>query len=104
MGKQYTGSGNKKEYKSKETIMDYSNYIDKKIVINFTGGREIIGVLQGFDQVSNIVLDKAEEIMKDKLTSKEIRRRNLGIVIVRGPNVLLFYKLIRLLHYFHLKV
>lgn len=84
---------NKKSEKSgkekKETIMDFTNYLSKKIVVIFSGGREIIGVLKGFDQVSNLVMDDVEEIIKDSDDStKVVSRRNLGLAIIRGPNVI----------------
>ena len=72
--------------------MDYSSYIDKEIAVHFSGGREIIGILKGFDQVFNLVMDNVVEIFKDKNDpSKEIARRKLNIIIVRGPNVRKFF-------------
>lgn len=67
--------------------MDFSNYLNKKIKVNFTGGREAVGILKGFDQVSNLVMDDVWEIIKDPSGVKEISRRELGLIIVRGPNV-----------------
>jgi U6 snRNA-associated Sm-like protein LSm7 len=74
-----------------DSIMgDYSMYIDKKVIIHFSGGKEIFGLLKGFNQVSDLVMDEAVEIIKNK-EGNEIRRRKLGIVIVRGPNVIYFF-------------
>jgi U6 snRNA-associated Sm-like protein LSm7 len=70
--------------------MDFSPYINKKVIVNFSGGREISGVLKGFDQVSNLVLVDVVESIKDKDSQKEIRKRQLGLIIVRGPNVLFY--------------
>jgi U6 snRNA-associated Sm-like protein LSm7 len=42
--------------------MDFSGLIDKKIIVHFSGGREIIGTLKGYDQVSNMVMDEVFEI------------------------------------------
>jgi U6 snRNA-associated Sm-like protein LSm7 len=68
--------------------MDFSNLIDQKITVHFAGGREIEGILKGFDQVSNLVMDNVWEISRDKEDhSKELSRRELGLIIVRGPNV-----------------
>ena len=68
--------------------MDFSNLIDQKITVHFGGGREIDGILKGFDQVSNVVMDNVWEIFRDKEDhSKELSRRELGLIIVRGPNV-----------------
>jgi U6 snRNA-associated Sm-like protein LSm7 len=68
--------------------MDYTPYLDKEVNVSFVGGREIVGILKGFDQVSNLVMDKVVEILKDKSdNAKEIGRRYLGLLVVRGPNV-----------------
>jgi len=68
--------------------MDFSHLIDNEITVHFAGGREIIGILKGFDQVSNLVMDNVWEIFRDKEENiKELSRRELGLIIVRGPNV-----------------
>jgi small nuclear ribonucleoprotein len=51
------------------------------VIISLKGGREIRGVLQGYDVHMNLVLDKAEEETGGE-TSK------LGTLIVRGDNVI----------------
>jgi len=51
------------------------------VIISLKGGREIRGVLQGYDVHMNLVLDKAEEEIGGA-TSK------LGTLIVRGDNVI----------------
>jgi small nuclear ribonucleoprotein len=51
------------------------------VIISLKGGREIRGVLQGYDVHMNLVLDKAEE-ETGGTTSK------LGTLIVRGDNVI----------------
>jgi U6 snRNA-associated Sm-like protein LSm7 len=67
--------------------MDFSHLVDKSIVVHFAGGREAVGVLKGFDQVSNLVMDNVWEIFRDSENS-EVSRRELGLIIVRGPNVI----------------
>ncbi|MDK2915696.1 MAG: small nuclear ribonucleoprotein [Euryarchaeota archaeon] len=51
------------------------------VIISLKGGREIRGILQGYDVHMNLVLDKAEEEV-DGATQK------LGTLIVRGDNVI----------------
>ncbi len=69
--------------------MDFSHLIDKKVIINFTGGRELFGTLKNYDQVSNLIIDDAIEIFRDPNDIRnEISRRELGKLIVRGPNVI----------------
>ncbi len=51
------------------------------VIVSLKGGRELRGVLQGYDVHMNLVLDKAEEI-------EEGTSRNVGTLIVRGDNVI----------------
>ena len=74
---------------SKSIIIDLEKCIDKEVRVTFQGGREVRGVLKGFDQLVNIVLDDCVEAMHDpddpyKLTD-EVRR--LGLVVCRGLQV-----------------
>ncbi len=48
----------------KEPILDLSKYTDKKIIVKFSGGRQIQGTLKGFDQLMNLVLDDVEEMLR----------------------------------------
>ncbi|KIP03462.1 hypothetical protein PHLGIDRAFT_110821 [Phlebiopsis gigantea 11061_1 CR5-6] len=61
----------------REAILDLSKYVNERIRVKFTGGREVTGVLKGFDQLLNLVLD-------DVPTS-----RPLGLVVLRGPTITL---------------
>lgn len=52
------------------------------------GGRLVVGVLKGYDQLMNLVLDEAVEYVKD--ANEEISKdktRPLGFTVIRG-NVL----------------
>jgi small nuclear ribonucleoprotein len=51
------------------------------VLISLKGGREIRGVLQGYDVHMNLVLDKAEEEINGQLQS-------IGTLIIRGDNVI----------------
>lgn len=49
------------------------------------GGRLVVGVLKGHDQLMNLVLDETVEYMKN--ANDEIsqdRTRNLGFTVIRG--------------------
>ena len=50
------------------------------VLVRLKGGREVRGGLMSFDQHLNLVLDEAEEI-------KDNKTRRLGMIIVRGDNV-----------------
>nr|3SWN_C Chain C, U6 snRNA-associated Sm-like protein LSm7 [Schizosaccharomyces pombe 972h-]3SWN_F Chain F, U6 snRNA-associated Sm-like protein LSm7 [Schizosaccharomyces pombe 972h-]3SWN_O Chain O, U6 snRNA-associated Sm-like protein LSm7 [Schizosaccharomyces pombe 972h-]3SWN_R Chain R, U6 snRNA-associated Sm-like protein LSm7 [Schizosaccharomyces pombe 972h-] len=74
----------------KESILDLSRYQDQRIQATFTGGRQITGILKGFDQLMNLVLDDVEEQLRNpedgKLTGAI---RKLGLVVVRGTTLVL---------------
>lgn len=54
------------EKPKKENILDLSKYMDKGITVKFNGGREVRGLLKGFDALMNLVLDEGEEIVRGK--------------------------------------
>jgi small nuclear ribonucleoprotein len=51
------------------------------VIVSLKGGREIRGILQGYDVHMNLVLDKAEEEFEGSLQS-------YGTLIIRGDNVI----------------
>lgn len=44
--------------------MDLNKYKDTKVRVKFIGGRQIVGVLKGFDQLMNLVLEEVEETLR----------------------------------------
>lgn len=60
-----------------------SESIGKTVLIKLKGGQVIRGVLQGFDQHMNLVLDSSESILEEGKTER------LGTIIVRGDNVVM---------------
>ncbi|KAI9206898.1 U6 snRNA-associated Sm-like protein LSm7 [Polychytrium aggregatum] len=84
------GSGSQGERK-KESILDLTKYLDKKIRVKYAGGREVVGVLKGFDPLLNLVLDDTEEFLRDPEDSNKLLddTRTLGLVVCRGPTVIL---------------
>ncbi len=64
-----------------EKILEDS--LGKTVLIRLRGGKSIRGLLRGFDQHLNLVLEKAEDV-----TDKE-KAAELGLIIVRGDNVVM---------------
>jgi U6 snRNA-associated Sm-like protein LSm8 len=64
-----------------------SHYVDKVICIICNDGRVIVGVLRGFDQLINIILEEAQERVYSMQAG--IQQVILGIYIIRGDNVAL---------------
>ena len=52
------------EKPKKENILDLSKYQDKAVKVKFNGGREVEGVLKGWDQLMNLVLDEGKEVLR----------------------------------------
>ncbi|CDU23151.1 related to snRNP protein [Sporisorium scitamineum] len=72
------------ERPKKEAILDLSKYIDQKIRVKFAGGREVFGILKGFDQLMNLVMDEVTESLRDEEGNVTDKTRNLGLVVLRG--------------------
>ena len=62
-------------------VLDES--INKNVLIKLKGGKTITGLLQGFDQHMNLLLDQSEEIPSDG------ESKSLGSLVVRGDNVVM---------------
>jgi U6 snRNA-associated Sm-like protein LSm7 len=65
--------------------------LEKAIRVKFSGGREVSGILKGFDPLVNLVLDNTLEYLRDpdepmKLTEDT---RTLGLVVCRGTSIVL---------------
>ncbi|KAI8325681.1 like-Sm ribonucleoprotein [Martensiomyces pterosporus] len=57
-------------------------YMDKRLHLQLNAGRDVTGVLRGYDAFMNIYLDDAhEEISEDK-------RESLGKVVIRGNSII----------------
>ncbi|KAL1592229.1 U6 snRNP-associated protein Lsm7 [Paraconiothyrium brasiliense] len=56
--------------------------MDKELTVKFSGGREVIGTLKGYDQLMNLVLDEVKEAVIDE--EGNTRYRKLGLIVARG--------------------
>jgi U6 snRNA-associated Sm-like protein LSm7 len=66
-------------------ILDLGKYLNTRIDVKFNGGREVHGVLRGYDAIFNLVLDDAVETRSDATEAP----RKLGLVVARGSQVIL---------------
>ncbi|KAI6212242.1 Sm domain-containing protein [Aphelenchoides fujianensis] len=75
--------------KKKESIVELSKFIDKRVRVKFQGGREATGILKGYDALLNLVLDDTQEFLRDSddLLKTTEETRNLGLVVARGTAV-----------------
>eukprot|EP00211_Chloroparvula_japonica_P011667 CAMPEP_0119131698 /NCGR_PEP_ID=MMETSP1310-20130426/10529_1 /TAXON_ID=464262 /ORGANISM="Genus nov. species nov., Strain RCC2339" /LENGTH=104 /DNA_ID=CAMNT_0007122289 /DNA_START=37 /DNA_END=351 /DNA_ORIENTATION=- len=79
-----------KKQKGREVILDLSKYLEKELIIKFTGGREVTGTLKGYDALLNVVLDDVVEQMRDMEDGycKTGKSRKLGLVVCRGVSIM----------------
>ena len=62
-----------------------NNALGKPVLIKLKGNRSFRGTLDGYDIHMNLVLDNAEELLKDESNNDSVKK--LGSVVVRGDNV-----------------
>ncbi|KAJ1915712.1 U6 snRNP-associated protein Lsm7 [Tieghemiomyces parasiticus] len=73
----------------RDPILDLSKYADKRITVKFMGGREVSGLLKGYDLLLNLVLDETEEILKaNNADQAEPATRQIGLLVCRGPAII----------------
>ena len=60
-------------------------YVNKVVQVVTNDGRNIVGVLKGFDQTTNIILEDCNERVFSSTTGVE--QVALGLYIVRGDNM-----------------
>ena len=46
------------------SIIKVQNYMDQEVRIKFTGGRQVTGILKGYDTVNNLILDDTIEELR----------------------------------------
>ncbi|GFF41722.1 U6 snRNA-associated Sm-like protein LSm7 [Aspergillus udagawae] len=81
------GAQQQQEKPKKENILDLSKYMDKEVKVKFNGGREVTGMLKGYDQLMNLVLDDVKESMRDDEGNETTR--SLGLIVARGTLIVL---------------
>jgi small nuclear ribonucleoprotein G len=63
---------------------DLKKYMDKRLDIRLNAARRVVGILRGYDQFMNIVLEDAQEVI-----SKEVKTP-IGTVMIRGNSIVLW--------------
>ncbi len=61
----------------------FEESLNKVVLVQLKGGRNVRGRLYSFDQHMNLVLEEAEDVTNSDAAKK------LGTIIVRGDNVVL---------------
>ncbi|XP_077225051.1 sm-like protein LSM8 [Tasmannia lanceolata] len=59
--------------------------VDQTISVITNDGRNIVGILKGFDQATNLILDESHERVYS--TKEGVQQIVLGLSILRGDNI-----------------
>lgn len=62
---------------------DLKNYMDKRLAIRLNGKRTIEGILRGYDQFMNLVMEEAKEHTKEG-------EMEIGMIMIRGNSIVLW--------------
>mmetsp|Transcript_15922 Transcript_15922/g.28282 ORF Transcript_15922/g.28282 Transcript_15922/m.28282 type:complete len:99 (+) Transcript_15922:313-609(+) len=62
-----------------------ANMLDTTISVITNDGRNIIGILKGYDQTNNLVVDECHERVYS--TQSGVEQLVLGLYLIRGDNV-----------------
>eukprot|EP00891_Asterochloris_glomerata_P005675 jgi/Astpho2/5675/fgenesh1_pm.00079_%23_48_t len=75
----------------KESALDLAKFIDKGVRVKLAGGREVQGVLKGYDQLLNLVMDESIEYLRDAEDPLRVtdQTRSLGLMVCRGTAVMM---------------
>lgn len=62
-----------------------ADYVNRRVTVITNDGRNIVGIMRGFDQVCNVILEQSLErlFMKDN----PVQIVPLGLYIIRGDNI-----------------
>lgn len=75
--------------REKTVTQELNRFLNKRVRVRLQGGREVIGLLKGFDAVVNIVLEDTYETIRDSQGCYLDKRRFLGLIVAKGTAVVL---------------
>nr|XP_046200659.1 small nuclear ribonucleoprotein G-like isoform X1 [Oncorhynchus gorbuscha] len=64
-------------------------FMDKKLSLKLNGGRQVQGVLRGFDPFMNLVMDECLEMVPGGI------QNTIGMVVIRGNSIIMLEALER---------
>mmetsp|Transcript_5949 Transcript_5949/g.17695 ORF Transcript_5949/g.17695 Transcript_5949/m.17695 type:complete len:101 (+) Transcript_5949:40-342(+) len=68
-------------------FVDLQSYVGRPVHVITSDGRNILGVLKGFDQKTNVVLEGSHERVFSE--DAPVEQVPLGLYVVRGDNIAL---------------
>ncbi|VEN49140.1 unnamed protein product [Callosobruchus maculatus] len=75
---------------SKAHPPELKKFMDKKLSLKLNGGRQVTGILRGFDPFMNLVVDESIEDCRDG------SKNNIGMVVIRGNSIVMIEALDRI--------
>ncbi|GAB0493696.1 hypothetical protein MMPV_004981 [Pyropia vietnamensis] len=84
-GGSHGGGGN-----TRANTLDLSNHVDHLVIVKLSGGRQVRGILKGWDPLVNLVLDETIEELRDETDAYKPSgmERKLGLIVARGTSVM----------------
>merc|ERR1711907_437022 len=77
---------------SNEKLVNIGQLLEKPIHVQLVGGREVSGILRGYDSLLNLVITGSIEHRfdsRDDLKCSLVAKRTLGLIIVRGSAIMM---------------
>ncbi|XP_002742321.1 small nuclear ribonucleoprotein G-like [Saccoglossus kowalevskii] len=74
---------------SKAHPPELKKFMDKKLSLKLNGGRQVTGVLRGYDPFMNLVMDESVE----EISGGE--KHQIGMVVIRGNSIIMLEALDR---------
>ena len=65
---------------------ELKKYLEKTIVVKINGNRCITGVLRGYDEYLNLVLDNSYDITNAKTEADKLKLP-IGVIMIRGNSI-----------------
>merc|ERR1711935_901958 len=63
---------------------DLRKFMEKRLDLKLNANRHVVGVLRGYDQFMNIVLDNTVEIVSPT------EKNEIGMVVIRGNSIMMW--------------
>mmetsp|Transcript_36667 Transcript_36667/g.72116 ORF Transcript_36667/g.72116 Transcript_36667/m.72116 type:complete len:86 (-) Transcript_36667:245-502(-) len=63
---------------------DLRKFMEKRLSVRLNANRHVVGVLRGYDQFMNIVLDNTVEVVSESESNE------IGMCVIRGNTIVLW--------------
>ena len=72
------------DYPKQGVGADLRKFMEKRLELKLNAGRVVSGVLRGYDQFMNIVLDQAVEVRSPT------EKVDIGMIVIRGNSIVMW--------------